>query len=121
MKRDPLAYLWDVRTAAEAVATFIGNKSFDDYRTDLMLRSAVERQFEIIGEALNQLSKHFPELSQRIPDLREIVAFRNLLIHGYASINHAMVWRIAGESLPELLQSVLVLSDELEKLGRDEV
>lgn len=121
MKRDPLAYLWDVTTAADAVTAFVADKSFADYQTDLMLRSAVERQFEIIGEALNQLSKHFPELAQQIPDLREIVAFRNLLIHGYATINNAMVWRVIGESLPELHQSVVVLSDNLQKLNRDEL
>lgn len=115
MKRDPLVYLWDVSQAGEAIASFVANKSFGDYSVDLMLRSAVERQFEIIGEALNQLSKHFPEVAQRIPDLPEIVAFRNLLIHGYASINHAMVWRIAGESLPDLMQSVSSLLGELNR------
>jgi uncharacterized protein with HEPN domain len=67
-----------------------------------MLRAAVERQFEIIGEALNQLSKVDPELASAIPDLPRIVAFRNILIHGYATVDDALVWQVLRERLPEL-------------------
>jgi uncharacterized protein with HEPN domain len=52
MRRDPRAYVWDVREAADAIAGFVLSRSFDDYSGDLMLRSAVERQLAIIGEAL---------------------------------------------------------------------
>lgn len=69
MERDPRAYLWDAKEATEAILRFVEGKTFDDYAGDLMLRSAVERQFEIIGEALNQLSKIAPELARSIPDL----------------------------------------------------
>ena len=55
MPPDPRAYLWDARRAATQVRIFISNKTWEDYSTDLMLRSAVERQFEIVGEALNKL------------------------------------------------------------------
>ena len=58
-----------------------------------MLRSAVERQFEIIGESLNRLSQVDPEYSKTIPDLPQIVAFRNILIHGYATVDDAMYGR----------------------------
>jgi uncharacterized protein with HEPN domain len=51
MRRDPRAYLWDVREAADAISSFVHARSFNDYSNDLMLRSAVERQFAIIGEA----------------------------------------------------------------------
>jgi uncharacterized protein with HEPN domain len=67
-----------------------------------MLRAAVERQFEIIGEALNQLSKVDPDLASAIPDLARIVAFRNILIHGYATVDDALVWQVLKERLPEL-------------------
>lgn len=102
MKRDPLTFLWDVKQASQAITTFTAGKSFEDYSTDLMLRSAVERQFEIIGEALNQLHKLSPETTEQIPNVRDIVDFRNLLIHGYASINHKIVWKAIHQSLPAL-------------------
>ncbi len=74
---------------------------------------AVERKFEIIGEALGQLLKLDPVLAQRIPDLRHIIAFRNLLIHGYAAIEHTRVLRIVESSLPGLTDCGAVLLDEL--------
>ena len=78
------------------------DKTFADFDGDLMLRSAVERQFEILGEALNQLDHLDATLAARIPDLRQIVAFRNILIHGYAVIDRARVWRAAQDDLPPL-------------------
>ncbi|TDD04933.1 DUF86 domain-containing protein [Saccharopolyspora terrae] len=74
-----------------------------------MVRSAVERQFEIIGEALNQLSKADRELAEKTPDLPRIVAFRNILIHGYATVDDALVWQVLTDRLPPL-------SDVLRKL-----
>ena len=60
---DPRKYLWDALSAAEQARGFAEGCSFDDYLANAMLRAAVERQFEIIGEALNQLSKADPELA----------------------------------------------------------
>jgi uncharacterized protein with HEPN domain len=102
MRRDPRAYLWDVRQATELLTSFSAGKSFADYQAEAMLRSAVERQFEIIGEALNQLSKLDPELAAEIPELGRIVAFRNILIHGYATVDDALVWQVLTEKLPAL-------------------
>ncbi|MGH8474800.1 MAG: HepT-like ribonuclease domain-containing protein [Methylococcales bacterium] len=112
MQRDPRAYLWDVREAAAAILEFVAGKSYDDYAGDRLLRSAVERQFEIIGEALNQLGKIEPRWAERIPDLRLIVAFRNLLIHGYASVNDLTVWRTIETSLPVIYDTVSRLLEE---------
>jgi len=78
-----------------------------------MLRSAVERQFEIIGEALNQLAKIAPSMSQRVPDVRQIIAFRNVLIHGYAVIDHRTVWRSIQDELPALRDLLARLLSEL--------
>jgi uncharacterized protein with HEPN domain len=61
MSHEAKKYLWDVREAAERINRFTSGRSFEDYLNDEMLRAAVERQFEIIGEALNQLSKREPE------------------------------------------------------------
>lgn len=87
MPRDPRVFLWDAHAAAGAILEFVAGKYYADYAADRMLRSAVERQFEIIGKALNQLCKIEPNWVEQIPDLAQIVAFRNLLIHGYASVN----------------------------------
>src|SRR5580658_10539089 len=85
-----------------AVADMTAGKSFTDFNSDLVLRSAVERQFEILGEALGQLDRLDATLAARIPDLRQIVAFRNVLIHGYALIDSARVWRTVQDDLPAL-------------------
>lgn len=77
-----------------------------------MLRSAVERQFEIIGEALNQLCKIEPNWAERIPDLAQIVAFRNLLIHGYAFVNDLTVWNTIESSLPKLYETLANLLND---------
>lgn len=71
------------------------------------------RKFEVIGEALNQLSKCDAAIAARIPDLPQIVAFRNQLIHGYATVKVSTVWTIVQSALPALLKSVQVLLDEL--------
>ncbi len=112
MQHDPRAYLWDAREAAAAILEFVAGKTFEDYASDRLLRSAVERQFEIIGEALSQLCKIEPQWADRIPDVPQIIAFRNVLIHGYASVNDLTVWRTIDESLPTLYEIVTSLLDE---------
>lgn len=106
MARDPKTYLWEAKTAAAAIASFAVNRTFEDYKADLLLRSAVERQFEIVGEALNQLSRVAPELAAQIPDHARIIAFRNILIHGYAIVDDEIVWRAIHENLPALRAKV---------------
>lgn len=113
MRHDPRAYLWDVREAADAIASFVRGRGFDQYASDLMLRSAVERQFAIIGEALSQLSKLDPGLGARIPELPRVVAFRNVLIHAYQEIDDAGVWRIVQADLAPLRERVAALLAEL--------
>lgn len=102
MRRDPRAYLWDARRAAELILGFVEHKDFREYVANPLLHSAVERQFEIIGEALNQLSRIDPNLAAGVPDLAELVGFRNLLIHGYAIVDHTIVWEAAIADLPAL-------------------
>jgi uncharacterized protein with HEPN domain len=102
LKRDPKVFLWDAREAANAIAAMTAGKTFAEFSGDIVLRSAVERQFEIVGEALAQLARLDATLSAEVPDLRKIVAFRNILIHGYAVINRTRVWRAVEEDLPAL-------------------
>jgi len=81
----------------------------DDYRSDVMLRSAVERQFEIIGEALARLERLDPSTASQIKDVREIIAFRNVLAHGYGVIDDGIVWGNIQLEVPDLLQTVVRL------------
>jgi uncharacterized protein with HEPN domain len=113
MRRDPRAYLWDVREAADAIASFTQGRSFEDYAADLMFRSAVERQLAIIGEALSRLARVDQGLAARIPELRRVIAFRNVLIHGYDQIDDAGVWRIVEADLAPLRIRVAALLGEL--------
>lgn len=103
MARDPRAYLWDARRASALIGEFVTGRSWEDYEADPLLRSAVERQFEIVGEALNHLARVDSELAEGVPDLARIVAFRNVLIHGYASIDDRLVWEVATARAPGLL------------------
>lgn len=78
-----------------------------------MVRAAVERKFEIIGEALAQLARLDPALAARVPEYRRIIAFRNVIIHGYATVDDGEVWRIAMTLLPGLRAVVAGLLREL--------
>jgi uncharacterized protein with HEPN domain len=113
MRHDPRAWLWDVLQAADSIAQFVEGRGFADYVAELMLRSAVERQFEIVGEALNRLSREAPEIAARLPDLRRAIAMRNALIHGYREIDNATVWQTVHEDLPALRTGVAALLAEL--------
>ena len=109
MPRDARAFLWDVQSAAAAILDFVAGLDADAYAASDVIHSAVERKFEIIGEALSQLAKLDPVLARRIPNMREIISFRNLLIHGYATVEHDRVWRTAQQSLPGLSTRLLTL------------
>ena len=94
--------LYDMQHAAGRIERFVGAKTFDDFLSDEMLRSAVERQFEIIGEAMTRLIKRDPAVAQTITDFRKISGFRNALIHGYDSIDDQTSWGIITRKLPTL-------------------
>lgn len=111
MQPESAALLWDARRAAELIGSFITGRTWSDYLDDPMLRSAVERQFEIIGESLNRLGHADPETAASIADLPRIVAFRNVLIHGYATIDDPIVWEVATERLPGLVNLLSTLLD----------
>lgn len=90
---------------------FAEGKSFADYEWDEMLRSAVERQFEIIGETLSQLSRIDLDTAYQISEYRRIIAFRNILIHGYAQIDDRIVWDLLQTKLPLLRREAQQLLD----------
>jgi len=105
-------YLYDIQQAAERIVEFTAGTAFQDYRGNAMLRSAVERQFEIIGEALTRLIRLDEALATRITEYRRIVAFRNILIHGYADVDDRVVWDVVETKLPVLRQEVETILSE---------
>jgi uncharacterized protein with HEPN domain len=109
MLPDSLKLLEDVRVAAAQILRHTHGKSIDDYLADDLLRPAVERYFEIIGEALGRLRRSDPNTLNLIPDHVQIIAFRNVLIHGYDAIDHHRVWDAVQNSLPQLLACIETL------------
>jgi uncharacterized protein with HEPN domain len=114
MQRDQNAYLWDILNSISLIQQFIGQRNLADYSNDAMLRSAVERQLEIIGEALAQLVRRFPNTGSRVGQHSEIIAFRNRLIHGYSFVADPVVWSVIETDLPRLQTEVKGLLSELD-------
>ena len=104
-------YLHDIARASDLIAEFVGSAGFDNYTDNAMLRAAVEREFEIIGEALSHLARLDEELISNISEYRRIIAFRNILIHGYAEIDDRLVWDIVESKLPILRREVAALME----------
>lgn len=95
-------YLFDIQQATNLIDGFCAGKSFADYQQDPMFRSAVERQFEIVGEAVSRLAQFSPALAEKLTEYRRIIAFRNILIHAYATIDDRIVWGVVEGKLPQL-------------------
>jgi uncharacterized protein with HEPN domain len=106
MPLDARKYLYDIQRAASLLAEFTAGKGFEDYTREPMLRAAVERQFEVIGEALARLARLDKALAERIGEYERIIAFRNILIHGYAEVDDRLVWDIIQAKLPRLVRDV---------------
>jgi len=106
MKDDTLAHLHDVLQAGRTVKQFVSRRTLNEYVADELLRSAVERKFEIMGEALNRISRDDSELLQRVRNYKDIVSFRNILVHGYDSIDDRIVWGVIEEDLDDLIEDV---------------
>lgn len=113
-RREALKYLQDIVDACARLAEFTAGKSFEGYCREALLRSAVERQFEIIGEALNQALKVEPTLAESISNSGRIIAFRNRLIHAYGEISNELVWSIVETQLPRLAEEAANLRDSFD-------
>ena len=105
--------LEDIRSAAEFVKSATDGLVLQEFKQNRMLRQAVERNFEIIGEAMRRLEKDDSDTAARIRDYRRIIAFRNVLIHGYDVIDPAIVWSAVEVDLAPLLADVQALLGSL--------
>lgn len=103
--------LYDLEQAVALIVEFTADKAFEDYAASALLRSAVERQFEIIGEALSRLKRIDDETIEKITDHQRIIGFRNILAHGYDVVSDEIVWDIVRNRLP-------VLRQELEQINK---
>lgn len=106
MKKDIRIWLRDILNCIEEVESYFDNrpKDFNLYLKDPMLRKAVERNLEIIGEAMNRILKEDPTFT--VTNARRIVDLRNSVIHGYDVVNDANIWSIIINHLPKLKQEV---------------
>jgi uncharacterized protein with HEPN domain len=101
--------LFDVLISGRSIRQWCSDCSFADYEQDRQFRRAVEREFEIIGEALGRLPQVDPAIAARISEFNRIVSFRNRIIHGYDAIDDAAVWGVAAGHLPRLIEEVETL------------
>ncbi len=104
MNQNVLKRLLDALQSARYVVDFVDRADLDSYRRSPLLRSAVERQLEIVGEALGRARSEAPSLDDRIPHLTKIIALRNRLAHGYGEIDDRMIWSIVEEEIPVLIR-----------------
>ncbi|SMO61701.1 HepT-like ribonuclease domain-containing protein [Gracilimonas mengyeensis] len=99
--------LLDISLSCQEILDFIEGKSFEDFQEERILQLAIEREFEIIGEALLRLSRiEEDSLADKIPEYRKIIDFRNIIAHGYDIIDEAAMWDFAVNRVPVLLEKV---------------
>lgn len=98
-------YLYDIKTSIESIFDYLGDKrDFYEYQNNKLLRRAIEREFEIIGEAANKILKLNPDIN--IDNARKIVDLRNWVIHSYDKIDDVIIWGIISKHLPLLKKQV---------------
>ena len=109
MQREPRAYVADIITACDAIALDVSGVDVDTYMETRSIRSAVEREFIIIGEAVAALARIAPEAFDAITRARRIVDFRNRLTHEYPTVDDALVWAIVEHDVPVLRRECAAL------------
>lgn len=112
MEIEVKTWLFNVLSSIEEIDSFFINKpmTFESYQNDLRTRRAVERNIEIIGEALNRVLNKEPEIN--ITNSRKIVDTRNRIIHGYDTVSDEIIWSIVIKYLPQLREEVQILLGE---------
>jgi uncharacterized protein with HEPN domain len=113
MPRSTAAYLADIVDACDAVAEVLTGVDLGTYCSRRSVRSSVEREFTIIGEAIGVLSRRDPALASRISHARLIVGFRNRLVHEYSQVDDEAVYSIAQHDAPVLRAECAALHGEV--------
>ena len=115
MRDKCLGWLEDIRLASDDVLRFADGLDQKDYLADDIKRLAIERQLITLGEAMVQLASEFPDVAELVSEFRDVIGFRNILVHRYRTLDHLMIFRIIREKLPALRERVTALIDEFEK------
>lgn len=102
MRHNPNKLLEDMSRAIDEVETFCAGKSFSDFESDRQLQLVVERELEIIGEALSRLRRDYPALALKISEADKIIGMRNILAHGYDVLEHEILWDVVENKLSGL-------------------
>ena len=108
------AALLDMVNAMNTVSKFVKGKTFEDYQTDILLKSGVERQLETLGETANRLKPTFQTAHPEI-DWSGVVGLRNVIIHQYDELDTEEIWEIATKKVPLLLVQIQPLESDLAK------
>lgn len=108
------AWLFDIDNAIEEINSFLDGRAKDyfEYQQDLILKRAIERELEIIGEAMNRVIKSDPSFIDKITDAKDIIGLRNQVIHAYDNISDENIWAIVINHLPLLKSEVSNLLNE---------
>ena len=104
-KRDFRLYLEDILESTKKIEGYIANLTYNDFVKDNKTIDAVVRNLETIGEAAKQIDEETKKKYDDIP-WREIVDFRNRIIHGYFVIDYEIIWQIISKDLPDLKQKI---------------
>ena len=109
-----LKWLFDVKMSIEEIDGFflLNEKDFHKYRQNIILKRAVERNLEIIGEAVNRILKRDASFEKKITSAKAIVGLRNQVIHAYDNISDESIWSILTNHLPKLKAEINVLIDQ---------
>jgi uncharacterized protein with HEPN domain len=106
MNTEAAKLILDIREAIGHIQKFTAEMTLEDYLADDKTRAAVERKFEVVGEACTRLRERAPDIFEAIPTAPQIIGFRNRLIHGYDHVDDAIVWDVISRKMPELLKSL---------------
>jgi uncharacterized protein with HEPN domain len=106
MRHDHRTVINDAIRAAEDIGTLLGDLTEEQFLADLRTQRAIERSFEIVGEALSRLAREFPAIAESIPEHRRVIDFRNVLAHGYDVVDPRLVYGLARTRLPALLAAL---------------
>lgn len=106
--------LRQIEDACSFVLSATEGKTLGDYSGERLLRQAVERNLQIIGEAVGRLRRDDPEVADRLSEHERIVGFRNVLVHGYDLVDDKIVWDTIRTKLPLLVAEIKVLLAEQE-------